>query len=210
MKVNSIDNTRFGALKINPKLRSDIARRGSDFLVALNNYGKEIDDIKLYNVVLDDSIHNPKIFGSDKNATRDFFSELKSEEKKLGKCYEIPDGFDGDTRGGFFPDEPRVFRKLYGENAKSKYAEFKKLDIYEQAAHYSRMLEECDIKRMTAEAVEKSKKLVEEIQKKEQEKKLYQEVDDIIARYGYEEPLTSAETTQKQTAKKSWWQRIFS
>ena len=211
MQINPVDSsTNFKmALKINPKLQSSIAKRGSDFLLALDSYGKKMSDIGLYNVVLDESINVPKIFRFNENAARDFFAELKNEEKFLGRYYEIPAGSYGDTRSGFFPDEPRVFQKLYGKKAKAKYAEFKKLDIYEQAEKYCRMLEELDVKQMVAQKREESIKKVNEILKKEKQEKLDRTAEDLIERYRYEKPVEPVKTVQTKPDKKSWWKRIF-
>ena len=212
MQVNSVDSsTNFKmALKINPKLQSSISKRGSDFLLALDNYGKKMSDVRLYDVVFDESINTPKIFRFNENTARDFFAELKNEEKNLGRYYEIPAGFYGDTRSGFYPDEPKVFLKLYGKQAKAKYNEFKKFNIYEQAENYCRMLEELDVKQMRAQKKEESLNRVNEILKKEKQKKLNRTAEDLIEKYRYEKPAEFVNTVQTKPDKKSWWKRIFS
>lgn len=207
MRINKIDNTNFGmALKINPKLTSEIEKKGHKFLSELDTYGEKISDVKLYNVVFDNNLQKPKIFHHD-NAERDFFQELKNEEVNLGKWYEVPAGFHGERRGGFFPDEPRTFMKLYGEKAKEKYADFKKLNIKDQAAEYSRMLETLEIRRMIAKEKEKSEKLIKEIEESDARKKISKAAEDLVEKYKYEEPV--ADTTVNNESNKSWWRRIF-
>ena len=209
MQVNKVDNnTNFKmALKINSNLRPKIIQKGNDFCLALNEYGKKISDVKLYNVVFDENLNMPKILHCKQNLTRDYFKELKAEEENLGKYYHIPSGMAGEYVGGFFPDEPRVFLKLYGKKAKAKYAAFKKLDTYHQAAEYSRMLEELDIKRIIAKEKEKSEKLIKDAQENTRQKVFERTVDSLIERYKYEHPVQSIETTKN--TKKSWWQKIF-
>lgn len=204
MQVQRVnDSTNFCALKINPKLRAEIAKRGGDYLISLDNYGNKIADVKLYHVVYDNSIHVPKIFHDSRNVTRDYFAELKNEERYLGKYYEVPAGVDGDTRGGFYPDVPRVFTKLFGKNAKSKYAEFKKEEIFDQAAEYSRLLEELEIKSMVAEAKAEAEQRFKEALEKESKIKLERTLDNLLDKYKYEEPI------QPEPQKNSWWKRIF-
>ena len=211
MHINKIDNNpNFKmALKINPELKPEIVKEGADFLTKIDNYGKQISDIKFYDVVLDESIHTPKIYSCDKTKTKDFFAELKNEENNLGKWYEVPAGPEGDSAGGFMPNEPRVFINLYGKEAKEKYKNFKKLDSFAQAAEYSRMLEELDVKKMIAEKKEKSQKLINDLLKKEEQEKLSRVADDIIERYRYETPVKPAGTMQDKSTKKSWWQKFF-
>lgn len=208
MRIDKIDNrTNFKmALKISPKLHPDIVKKGNPFKDFLDNYGSSISDVKLYNVVFDNNIEMPRIFHHDSKITRDFFIELKGEEKNLGKWYDIPSGMPGESNGGFFPDEPRIFQRLYGKEAKKKYAEFKKMNIYEQAAEYSRMLEEYDVKRMVAQEREKSAKAFREAEEKEKLEKLNHAVDDIIEKYKYEEPKPDTNASKE---KKNWWQKIF-
>ena len=206
MRINTIDNTNFGmSFKINPKLSKDIAKQGENFVSDLNKYGESISDVKFYHVVLDENLHTPKILSDRQNITKDFFKELKNEENNLGKWYEVPAGPDGDTASGFNPDEPKVFRELFGNKAKEKYSEFKKLNLYEQAAEYSRMLEENYIQKIIAKQKAKSEKLAEEIQRNEQQKKLNQAVDNLVERYKYEKPIEQTSVNPK----KSWWQKIF-
>ena len=209
MQVNSINNTNFKAMKVNPVLRSEIIKKGKDFVTELNNYGKQVADVKMYDVVFVDNIDCPKIFSMDMKVSRDFFYELKQEEKFLGKCYEVPAGPVGDTRGGFYPDEPRAFQKYYGKDASAQYAEFKKLNIYEQAIRYSRILEELDIKKMVTDAKAKSEKRVNDFIQQAQEQQLNEELDNFIGKYGaeYKEPV--ADEIQKKSVKKHWWQKLF-
>lgn len=206
MKVDTINNTNFKAMKINPILRSKIAEKGEGFVAELSNYGKQIADVKMYDVVFVNNIDYPKIFRTDKKAIKDFFYELKQEEKILGKRYEVPAGPEGDTRSGFYPDEPRIFQKRYGKDAKAQYAEFKNLNIYEQAIRYSKILEELDVKNMVAEAKTKSEKRINEFLQQAKEQQLNKALDDLIEKYG----KNDIDMSPQKSSKKHWWQKIFS
>ena len=210
MKINSVsDNTNFKAMKINPVLRSEIAKMGEDFVTKLNDYGKKIADVQMYDVVLLNDIKNPKVFSANKRVTRDFFYELKQEEKCLGEWYEGSAGEEGCTSGGFYPNEPKVFQRLFGNDAKCKYAEFKQMNVYEQAMEYSRMLEELDIKMMVAKAKEKSEKRLSEYLQQAKEQQLNKALDDLIEKYGAEYHEGAVDKPLEHVIKKHWWQKLF-
>ena len=210
MKVNSAnDNTNFRAMKINPVLRTEIAKMGESFVAKLNDYGNKIADVQMYDVVLLNDIKNPKIFSADKSVTRDFFYELRQEEKCLGKWYEGSAGEEGSTSGGFYPKEPKVFQKLFGKDAKYKYAEFKQKNVYEQAMEYSRMLEELDIKMMVAKAKEKSEKRLNEYLQHAKEQELNKALDNLIEKYGAEYHEEAVDKSTEHIKKAHWWQKLF-
>ena len=207
MQVHSVDTkTNFKALKISPKLRAEIIKRGGDYITSMDSYGKEIADVKLYNVVFDTSLHTPKIFRDGKNVSKDYFAWLKREERYLGKHYEVPAGVDGDTRSGFYPDEPTVFTKLFGDKSKSKYAEFKKKNILEQAAEYSRLLEELEVKNLVAQEKVKAEQRFKEAEEKDIKIKLEKTLDNLLEKYKYEEP---DQNVTSESAIKRLWKRIF-
>ena len=203
MQIHSVDNTNFKALKISPKLRAELVKSTDRYLKSLDNYGETMADVKLYNVLFEENMNTPKIFHATKNTTRDYFAELKNEENYLGKYYERPAGDDGDTVGGFYPDTPMVFRKLFGENAKEKYGKFKRQDALTQAAEYSRMLEEAEIKEINKRAKEEAQQSFAETLKKENQRIVNKLADELIEKFGYEPPKDIIEN------KKSWWQKLF-
>ena len=182
MQIRSIDNTNFQALKISPKLRAELAKSTDRYLKSLDNYGETMADVKLYNVVFDENMRTHKIFHTIKNS---------------------PAGDDGDTVGGFYPDTPMVFRKLFGENAKEKYGKFKRQDALTQAAEYSRMLEEAEIKEINKRAKEEAQQSFAETLKKENQRIVNKLADELIEKFGYEPPKDIIEN------KKSWWQKLF-
>ena len=145
MQIKAVNNTNFQmAMKINPKLEPEIAKKGQKFVTELEKYGESISDIKKYNVIFDNSFI-PQVRKAGNANGIDYFERLKREEALLGKFYERECGMAGETVGGFYPNEPQLFIIMYGKDAKAKYQEFKKLDVMAQAAEYSRMLEICDI-----------------------------------------------------------------
>lgn len=206
MQIHSVNNTNFKALKISPKLRSELVKSTDRYLKSLDNYGEVMADVKLYNVVFEENMNTPKIFHATKNTTIDYFAELKNEEKYLGKYYERPAGFDGDTVGGFYPDTPRVFRILFGENAKERYGKFKTQDTLTQVCEYSRMLEEAEIKEIRTNAQAKEQQSFAEALNKEAQRKINRAADELIEKYGYE---PSKEVVKINDSHKSWWKRLF-
>ena len=211
MRINKVDdNINFRmALKVNPKLRPEIEKRGADFLDFLDSYGEKISDIKHYNVVFDDSLSSPKILNSDKSITRDYFAELRNEEKNLGKYYVIPSSFNRISRGYFFPSEPRVFRKLYENDAKAKYAEFKKLDLYEQVSRYSRILDNLYVKRITPSDRETINKSIIDLVENKSDKNLSPTIDEVLEKYKYDTFAKAANSSADLAPKKSFWEKIF-
>ena len=204
MRVDAVDNTNFRmALKLNPdKMPAKLREMSMENIIRLNQLGEKIKDIKLNDVVFEDSFV-PQVKSADASVKKDFFKELKKEEGYLGKAYEIPCGMCGETAGGFFPDEPKIFREIYKEDASKEYKEFKKLHQIDQAGELSRLLEKKDVTDMINKAKQESDaKLKAYIEK--QKKEIYNTAfDEIVSKYEF--------VTQEaeKVNKKSWWKSIF-
>lgn len=202
MRVNSVDSTNFQmALKLNPqKMPEKLKEKPMEYIIALNEFGDRIKDVKIFDVVLEDSFipQVKRIGGVD---GKDYFKALKNEEKHLGKSYEVPAGFDGDTAGGFNPNEPAIFRSVYGKDAEKKYSEFKKLGMLEQAGELSRLLEKEYVNSIVKKARNESEIKLKAFEKQIEKENLDAAIDDLVSKY----ELPEAEKTNK----KSWWKRIF-
>ena len=204
MRVNSVDqNTNFKALKISPKLKPQMAEKGQDFVNKLEEYGKQISDVIRYNVIFEDSLTTPKIRHADGNIMDDLFAMLKKEERFLGRHYEVPCGVGGETRGGFYPDEPQVFKYLYGKNAAERYKEFKQLNIYDQAAEYCRILEKKDAKKYFEATIQEMKDNTKKRKETIEKEVLTKSIDDLVDKYEYKQPDSDF------PKKKNWFRRIF-
>ncbi len=202
MRVNSIDSTNFQmALKLNPKTMPEkLKEKPMEYIISLNEFGDRIKDVKVFDVVLEDSFipQIKKIGGVD---SKDYFKAFKNEEKYLGEPYEVPAGFDGDTVGGFYPKEPDIFRSIYGKDAEKKYSEFKKLSMLEQAGELSRLLEKEYVKNIVNKARNESEMKLKAFEKQIEKESLNSAIDDLVRKY----ELPNEEGTNK----KSWWKRIF-
>ena len=206
MQINKVDNTTFGmALKIDKKLRSELNAKPADFLKKIDKLGRKIEDVKLYNVILEEGkgLDNPVVKAHGAGST-DQFALLKHEESLLGKYYEIPSGMPGDSVGGFYPDEPQAFRKVYGKDAEKKYKEFKALDIYDQAAEYSRILEIIDVRRLIDNEKKVAKQQFEEYTQKMMREQQESAVDELLSRYENDVKIAEKEEANKP----SFWSRV--
>jgi len=204
MHINSVDNTNFRmAMKINPKLESEIAKKGQNFVTELEKYGESLSGVKNYDVIFYDSF-TPQIKRADNTNNIDYFGKLKQEESILGKYYERNCGMVGETVGGFYPNEPSLFIRMYGKDAKKRYAEFKKLDIMAQAAEYSKMLEECDIEAVLKSKKDEAERLAKVVKEEQEQETLKKSVENLINRFRY-----NPEENIKKTEEKSPWKRIF-
>ena len=106
-----------------------------------------------------------------------------------------------ETAGGFFPDEPKIFREIYKEDASKEYKEFKKLHQIDQAGELSRLLEKKDVTINKAKQ-ESDAKLKAYIEK--QKKEIYNTAfDEKVSKYEF--------VTQEaeKVNEKSWWKSIF-
>lgn len=201
MQVNKINNTNFGmALKIDKGLKKELQNQPTEFLDMLGELGNKISDVKLYSVVLEENkgLSNPAVRSATKANSPDYFLSLKSEEQNLGKWYEVPAGSLGDTSGGFYPDEPYAFRKLYGKEAAQKYKEFKALNVYDQAAEYSRILENIEVKRLIEDAKTKSSKQFAEYVQKMKQQEHESAVDELLSRYQNDVVVTETQNNDKK------------
>ena len=202
MRVDAVDNTNFRmALKLNPdKMPAKLREMSMENIIRLNQLGEKIKDIKLYDVVFEDSFV-PQVKSADASVKKDFFKEFKKEEEYLGKACEVPCGMSCETAGGFFPDEPKIFREIYKEDASKEYKEFKKLHQIDQAGELSRLLEKKDVMINKAKQ-ESDAKLKAYIEK--QKKEIYNTAfDEKVSKYEF--------VTQEaeKVNEKSWWKSIF-
>lgn len=204
MHVNSVDNTNFQmALKINPKkMPEKLKEKPFEYLTMLNELGNKTEDVKIFDVVLEDSFV-PQVKKAGGKDTKDYFQALKNEEQYLGKPYEVPSGMDGDTVGGSHPDEPEIFRVMYNKDAKQKYAEFKKLGMLEQACELSRLLEKKYITDMVKKAKQESEAKLKAYEEELKKENLNTMINDMVRKYELEVPEA------EKTDKKSWWKRFF-
>ena len=204
MRVNSVDNTNFRmALKLNPKTMPEkLKEKPIEYIISLNELGDRIKDVILFDVVFEDSFI-PQVKKAGSSEVKDYFQALKKEEQLLGKPYEVPSGFDGDFAGGFNPNEPKIFRSIYGKDAAKKYSEFKKLSILEQAAELSRLLEKKCITDMVNKAKQESEDKFKAYKEKLKKENLNAAINDLISKHELVIPEAG------KTNKKSWWKRIF-
>ena len=190
MRVNSVDNTNFRmALKLNPKKMPDkLKEMPMECIIRLNQLGDKIKDIKLYDVVFEDSLV-PQVKSANTSITKDFFNEFQKEERLLGKAYEVPCGMAGETIGGFYPDEPKIFRDIYEKDASAQYKKFKKLSQIDQAGELSRLLEIRSIKQLLEQEKKKSEQGFNKIQEQAKGEQNRKAVNDLMDRYAAEEPV---------------------
>lgn len=184
MKINKIqnNNTNFKmALKINPKLRADIEKRGLGYTKDLEKLGKDVKDVKLFNICYEDNLYTPKIKSVNPNDKKDYLQAFTNEESKLGKFYYVTCG--DETFGGYNPDEPQLFKFLFGDKAPEKYKKFKQLTGFGKLAELTRLLEEKELKKISDK---KAKEIEENAAKSKEEAKkleLKTAVDDLINNY---------------------------
>lgn len=204
MRVKSVDNTNFQmALKLNPKrMPEKLKDKPMEYIIKLNTFGDRIKDVKIFDVVFEDSFI-PQVRKTGSSEAKDYFQALKNEEQYLGKPYEVPSGLDGDFAGGFNPNEPKIFRSIYGKDAAKKYSEFKKLSMLEQAGELSRLLEKKYVTDMVNKAKQESDARFEAYKEKLRKEIFNTTMDDLISKY----ELTVPEA--EKIGKKSWWKRVF-
>ena len=202
MQIKSIDNTNFQmALKLNPeKMPAKLKEKPIEYILSLNEFGNKIKDIKLYDVVFEDSFI-PQVNSANPKMTEDFFAALKNEEQYLGKWYQRV-GSD-EVSGGCYPKEPHIFRVIYGKDASKEYSKFKKMGDLEQAGELSRLLEQRDLKNLLAEKRKQSEQNFQNLVEKAKKEQLNKEIDSLMNRYGAE-----AETPKK-AEKKGFFSFLF-
>lgn len=206
MQINKINNTSFGmALKIDKGLKSELQTRPAEFINTLEKLGEKIADIKNYHVCFEEGrgFDNPTIRSTEYGRITDYLAGLRHEEKKLGQYYELPTGMAGESIGGFFPEEPHAFRKLYGNNAATEYKKFKTLNKYDQAAEFTRVLEQLEFNRISEEKAETAKKAAEEAAAIAKTTQQEAAVDNILSKYENDfAPIAQDEKTQ------TFWDKI--
>ena len=191
MQVNNIQNhnTNFGmALKINPKLKPQ-----------LQKIGKEIENVKLYDVCYENDIYTPAVRKVGEKDSENYFAEMTRQEGLLGKLYTVTCG--DDIYQGYNPKYPPIFETLYKDKAYEKYKQYASLpSVHERAAELSKILEERDLmSQRTFEAKEQAK-LVKENQIKEQKAKQETAIDNLLSQYQYE--------FEQKTEKVGFWKGL--
>ena len=130
MQVNNIQNhnTNFGmALKINPKLKPQLRSAHFATVERLQKIGKEVENVKLYDVCYENDIYTPAVRSAMKNDSKNYFAEIQRQEGLLGKPYTVTCG--DDTYQGFNPKYPPIFETLYNDKAYEKYKDIDKGEI---------------------------------------------------------------------------------
>ena len=205
--INNSNNTNFQMLKIDKKSVFPLLEKESPELVArLDELGKDIINIRRYNVVLRESLV-PKVMAEDvkANGTKDYFADFKKNvEPYLGMHYSHIAG--DETVQGYYPKVPRLFTETLGkEEGAEEYQRFKKLDKYGQAALLSRILNQRDYD-IEAKAL---KERLEAQKKQEMEELLKQahreEIFKLMNAYGEE----MGDSAQPTSLHKSFFERFF-
>lgn len=145
MQVNSVqnNNTSFQALKINSKLKSELEKLSLQKIKAIKKLGEDVKGVRHYDICFEDNIVTPKIRRTKSSDKKDYLQEFRDEEKLLGKHCKVELKYL--TYERLLPDEPKLFRDLYGIQASQKYAEFKKQDEFKQIANLAKFLEKDEI-----------------------------------------------------------------
>ena len=202
MQVNNIQNhnTNFGmALKINPKLKPQLQSAHFATVERLQKIGKEVENVKLYDVCYENDIYTPTVRSAMKNDSKNYFAEIKRQEGLLGKPYTVTCG--DDTYQGFNPKYPSIFETLYKNKAYEKYKQYASLqNVHEQVAELSKILEKRDLMLQRKFEAEKQTKLVKENQIKEQKVKQETAIDNLLSQYQYE--------FEQKTEKVGFWKGL--
>ena len=185
MKVNNVqnNNTNFGmALKINPKLKPQLLSVHSATIERLQKIGKEVENVKLYDVCYEDDIYTPVVRKVGAKDSENYFAEMQRQEGLLGKPYTVTCG--DDTYQGFNPKYPPIFETLYNNKAYEKYKQYASLpNVHEQAAELSKILEKRDLMFQRKFEAKKDAKAFKESQIREQNIKRETDVDDLLSQY---------------------------
>lgn len=202
MQVNNIQNhnTNFGmALKINPKLKSQLRSAHFATVERLQKIGKEVENVKLYDVCYENDIYTPAVRKVGEKDSENYFAEMTRQEGLLGKLYTVTCG--DDIYQGYNPKYPPIFETLYKDKAYEKYKQYASLpSVHERAAELSKILEERDLmSQRTFEAKEQAK-LVKENQIKEQKAKQETAIDNLLSQYQYK--------FEQKTEKVGFWKGL--
>ena len=187
MRINNVQNNQnFGmALKINSKLNPEIEKSGLLHIENLEKLGNDVKNVKLYNVCIEKNAHDFKIRSTKPNDNTDYLGQFRHEEGLLGKWHEytcISSGCE-DTYGGYNPNEPLIFRNLFGQTAADEYKKFKNLSKYEQIAELSKLLEREEQNRIAEEVAKQSKEATKLAEEKIYNKKLKIATNDLMEKY---------------------------
>jgi len=209
MRINKVDNnTNFKmALKVDMAARPKLKSLPIEEFNKINSLGEKIKDTTLFNVHLNKDMNYEIRYALSENKT-DYLAKLRKEESLLGKHYEYTNLCGGceETVGGWYPDQPQIFRTLYGEKAKEEYDKFKKLSFEDQLAQYSEMLEKFELdsiakqKEKAMKAAEKAKAAATAEEQKETA------LNNLLEKYGYEETAVKTDTNE---GKKGFFRRLF-
>lgn len=198
MQINKIQNnsTNFRALKINSKLRPEVEKLDINKIRAFKQLGEEVKNVRLYDICFENNLTTPTIRNTKLANQKDYLKEFREEEKTLGEHYFVEYG--NATYQGIHPDEPKLFKRLFGILAKSKYALFKEVNEFKQIATLTKMLEKDELNQQA----KIKKAMIDDVKKHSKEDakalELQHAVDDLMDNHQYEEKKP-----------KSMWSNLF-
>ena len=205
MRINNVQsNQNFGmALKINSKLYPEIEKSGLSHIKKLENLDDNVKNVKMYDVCLEKDAYDLKIRSANPNDNTDYLGNFRREESNLGKWHEFTCNSSGceDTYGGYNPNEPQIFRTLYGKNAADEYKKFKEFDMYKQIGELSKLLEKRDKNNIAIREAQKAKKAAELEEAKAGELRLKEATNDLMDKY-------KADFPEEQPIKENLFRRI--
>lgn len=198
MQINKIQNnsTNFRALKINSKLRPEVEKLDINQIRALKQLGEEVKSVRLYDICFENNLTTPTIRNTKLANQKDYLKEFREEEKTLGERYFLE--CENATYQGIHPNEPKLFKRLFGILAKSKYALFKEVNEFKQIATLTKMLEKDELNQQA----KIKKAMIDDVKKhsKEDAKALERQhaADDLMENHQYE-----------ANKPKNMWSRFF-
>lgn len=198
MQINKIQNnsTNFRALKINSKLRPEVEKLDINQIRAFKQLGEEVKNVRLYDICFENNLTTPTIRNTKLTNQKDYLKEFREEEKKLGEHYFVECG--NATYQGIHPDEPKLFKRLFGILAKSKYALFKEVNEFKQIATLTKMLEKDELNQQA----KIKKAMIDDVKKHSKEDakalELKHAADDLMDNHQYE-----------ANKPKNMWSRFF-
>ena len=198
MQINKIQNnsTNFRALKINSKLRPEVEKLDINKIRAFKQLGEEVKNVRLYDICFENNLTTPTIHNTKLADQKDYLKEFREEEKTLGEHYFVECG--NATYKGIHPDEPKLFKRLFGILAKSKYALFKEVNEFKQIATLTKMLEKDELNQQA----KIKKAMIDDVKKHSKEDakalELQHAVDDLMDNHQYE-----------ANKPKNMWSRFF-
>ena len=206
--INNSNNTNFQMLKIDKKSVIPLLEKESPELVKrLDELGKDIINIRRFDVVLKDSLV-PKVYAAGAKLPEkkplDYLADFKENvEPYLGKHYIHTNG--DETIQGIYPEVPRLFIEVLGEDAAKEFERYKKLDIYGQAGLLSRILNQhaynLETRALNAQIEAKKQQEMKELLKQAHK----EEITKLMDIYG--EDMACA--VPQKPSKKSFFNRIL-